>query len=57
MKHLLEEIAKTAPSYGSLPFWSWNDRLDPEELRRQIRVMKSLGMNGFFMHARGGLET
>ncbi len=57
MKHLLEEIEKTAPSYGSLPFWSWNDRLDPEELRRQIRVMKSLGMNGFFMHARGGLET
>ena len=57
MKKLLAEIKKTAPSYGSIPFWSWNDKLEPEELRRQIRVMKDLGMSGFFMHARGGLET
>ncbi len=57
MKKLLAEIKETAPSYGSIPFWSWNDKLEPEELRRQIRVMKDLGMSGFFMHARGGLET
>lgn len=57
MKNTISKIRLLAPSYGSLPFWSWNDRLDPEELRRQIRQMKSLGMNGFFMHARGGLET
>jgi len=53
----LASLKQTAPSYGSLPFWSWNDKLDPEELRRQIRKMKEIGMNGFFMHARGGLET
>ena len=57
MKNLLAEIKTLAPAYGSIPFWSWNDRLEPEELRRQIRVMKDLGMSGFFMHARGGLET
>ena len=57
MKQLLNEIKEIAPSYGSIPFWSWNDRLEPDELRRQIRVMKDLGMSGFFMHARGGLET
>ena len=39
------------------PFWSWNDDLQPEELRRQIRLMHKAGLGGFFMHARGGLET
>lgn len=57
MQELIREIRAHAQEYGSIPFWSWNDRLDPEELRRQIRVMHDLKMNGFFMHARGGLET
>ena len=43
--------------YQAVPFWSWNDKLEPEELRRQIRWMKEMGMGGFFMHARGGLKT
>ena len=51
------EIERSADLHGSIPFWSWNDKLQPEELQRQIRNMKSLGMRGFFMHARGGLET
>lgn len=57
MKKWLASIRDEAKSYGSLPFWSWNDRLQPDELRRQIGVMDSLGIHGFFMHARGGLET
>lgn len=44
-------------SYQSIPFWSWNDKLEPDELRRQIREMKKAGIGGFFMHARGGLMT
>lgn len=43
--------------YRSLPFWSWNTKLEPEKLREQIRWMKEKGIGGFFMHARGGLET
>ncbi len=39
------------------PFWSWNDRLEVERLKEQIRKMKEQGIDGFFMHARGGLET
>ena len=39
------------------PFWSWNDRLDPAELRRQVREMRETGHGGFFMHARDGLLT
>lgn len=57
MKEFLENARQEAPAYGPLPFWSWNDKLEEGELRRQIRRMHELGMNGFFMHARGGLKT
>lgn len=39
------------------PFWSWNDKLEKEELENQITKMKESGIEGFFMHARGGLRT
>lgn len=52
-----QELKNNSRQYGSLPFWSWNDRLEPERLRSQIKDMHELGMNGFFMHARSGLET
>lgn len=57
MNDLINDIRTNSVSHGSLPFWSWNDKLDPSELRRQINVMHNLGMKGFFMHARGGLDT
>ncbi|OPH50439.1 hypothetical protein BC351_07210 [Paenibacillus ferrarius] len=41
----------------SVPFWSWNDKLEPDELRRQIGEMKLAGLGGFFMHTRQGLLT
>ncbi len=43
--------------YRGMPFWSWNGRLEPEKLRRQIREFKAMGLGGFFMHSRVGLET
>ena len=57
MSSLKKLTKENAISYGSLPFWSWNDKLTENELRRQIRNMHDLKINGFFMHARGGLET
>lgn len=57
MEKLIKDIKKRSPEYGAIPFWSWNDKLEENELRSQIRTMKELGMGGFFMHARGGLET
>ena len=42
---------------GSIPFWSWNDELETEELKEQIRWMKEQGFGGYFMHARAGLTT
>ena len=43
--------------YRPIPFWSWNDKLDPDELVRQIHELNHAGIGGFFMHARGGLKT
>ncbi len=44
-------------SYRPIPFWSWNEKLTLEETRRQIEMMKEKGIGGYFMHARGGLQT
>ena len=43
--------------YRAKPFWSWNGKLDKEELKRQIEIMKEMGFGGYFMHSRTGLET
>lgn len=44
-------------TYRPIPFWSWNEDLDVEETRRQIAEMDRVGIGGYFMHARGGLQT
>ena len=43
--------------FRSAPFWSWNGKLNKDELVRQIRIFKEMGMGGFFMHSRIGLAT
>ena len=43
--------------YRPIPFWSWNEKLEETETRRQIEQMDKAGIGGFFMHARGGLQT
>ena len=57
MKDIKKKLVDIPLDYYPIPFWSWNDELEPEELRRQIRWMKDNGIGGFFMHARGGLKT
>ena len=43
--------------YRPVPFWSWNEKLSVEESLRQTALMDEAGMGGYFMHARGGLQT
>ena len=57
MKDLTKLLNGDLRDYRPVPFWSWNDDLQPEELVRQIDEMKEKGIGGFFMHARGGLKT
>ena len=58
---MLNEALKSLSAPGAelrgAPFWAWNSKLDPEELRRQIRIFKQMGMGGFFMHSRVGMAT
>ena len=52
-----QEWLNPSSIYRSAPFWSWNDRLEPARLTRQIEQMREAGMGGFFMHSRFGLKT
>ena len=57
IKKLKENFCRDLTEYQSIPFWSWNNELDEQELVRQIEDMKSAGLGGFIMHARTGLKT
>jgi hypothetical protein len=57
---LLEQFrqaGREGQAYRPAPFWSWNDDMDPDELRRQIREMKEAGLGGHMIRARAGLVT
>ncbi len=57
MDEIVERFRNPGAPYRGKPFWAWNGRLEEGELRRQIRVMKEMGLGGFFMHSRVGLAT
>ncbi len=59
VKELVRNVAeqKNNPDLHGAPFWAWNGKLEKDELIRQINVMKDMGLGGFFMHARVGLNT
>ncbi|MDP4152545.1 MAG: glycoside hydrolase [Bacillota bacterium] len=52
-----EQLKNPAAVYRQAPFWSWNDHLDADELKRQINDMVEKGWGGYFMHSRVGLVT
>jgi hypothetical protein len=54
---LFSEFKTPAAKYRGKPFWSWNGKLEKDELIRQVHVMKEMGFGGFFMHSRTGLQT
>jgi len=56
-RRFLDAFRSPPTPYRGAPFWAWNGRLEPAELRRQIRVMHRMGLGGFFMHSRVGLAT
>lgn len=52
-----EQLKNPPKKYRPAPFWSWNEKLDTEETKKQVRKMDEAGLGGYFMHARGGLQT
>ncbi len=57
MEEILKEFKNPGSIYRGAPFWAWNGKLEEEELRRQVRIMKEMGLGGYFMHSRVGLDT
>lgn len=51
------DFLKVPNKYRPIPFWSWNDKLNVKETETQIEQMNEVGFGGYFMHARGGLQT
>ena len=55
---MLQDIfSHPSSAFRGKPFWAWNGKLREEELRRQIRIFKKMGLGGGFMHSRVGLAT
>jgi len=54
---VLNDFKNPGSQFRGAPFWAWNGKLEPTELRRQIQVMQQMGLGGFFMHSRVGLAT
>ena len=53
-----DDIFANPPArYRDTPFWAWNCKLDKDQLFRQIETFRQMGMGGFHMHARTGLDT
>ena len=57
VNELIKRLETVETQYKPIPFWSWNGKLEKEELVRQIRWMRDTHNGGFFMHARSGLKT
>lgn len=58
MSNYNEELFKNPPAkFRGAPFWAWNTKLEKAELLRQIDIFKEMGIGGFHIHCRSGLET
>ena len=57
LNRILENVKNMPSEFRAAPFWAWNTKLSPEELRRQIKIFDEMGLGGFFMHVRVGLNT
>lgn len=54
---LKKQFESPGVEWRGKPLWSWNGKLEKDELLAQIDVLKDMGMGGFFMHSRTGLAT
>ena len=50
----LREFGSPPEMYRPVPFWSWNETMEPEEVRRQVDMIAGAGWGGIFIHSRIG---
>lgn len=56
-EQLKNNLINPPKTFRPIPFWSWNSKLKEDETRWQVAEMDNTGIGGYFMHARGGLQT
>ncbi|HEV2124113.1 MAG TPA: hypothetical protein VGW38_15225, partial [Chloroflexota bacterium] len=54
---LFADLINPHLDYAPIPFWFWNDDLDPSELRRQLHAFREGGFGGVVIHPRIGLSA
>jgi hypothetical protein len=52
-----ETFLNPSAEYRGAPLWCWNTKLQRERLLRQIEQLVEMGMGGFHIHSRVGLDT
>jgi hypothetical protein len=57
MSDWMREFRNPPAIYRPVPFWSWNEKMEPGEIRRQVELMADAGWGGGFIHSRIGLIT
>ena len=48
---------RPSAEYRGCPLWSWNNKLNEDNLLAQIDDFEEMGMGGFHIHSRVGLDT
>lgn len=56
-RNVLDDFKNPSSVYRGVPFWSWNNRLNRDQLLRQIDQFREMGFGGVNIHARTGLDT
>ena len=53
----IELFKNPTNEYRGTPFWSWNNKLDLAQLKRQIDWLGEMGFGGYHVHSRTGMGT
>lgn len=53
----MELFQNPTSEYRGEPFWSWNCKVTKELIKKQIDIYHEMGVGGFTLHCRTGLET
>ena len=57
-KELAMDLFRTPTcEYRGTPFWAWNGKLNSETLQEQITMFQQMGLGGFHMHVRTGMDS
>jgi hypothetical protein len=57
LDEIRQHFADPPVEFRTAPLWVWNDEMDAERMKEQLRQFKEQGIGGVFIHPRPGLMT